>query len=73
MSALEYFPRIARYSRSIYDGAAMPPKPARAKQINLRITAEEEKRFRELAESAGMSLAGWCRVQLRRAAEMPTA
>ncbi len=53
--------------------SAMARTPSRDEQINIRVTDDELEKFRALATDAGLSLAAWCRIQLRRAAGLPTA
>lgn len=51
----------------------MAKAPSRDEQINIRVTQDEAEKFKALAAEAGLSLAAWCRIQLRRAAGLPTA
>lgn len=55
----------------------MPPKKKskrkrRGKVIGFRATEGEHETFQTLAEAADLTLSQWMRLQLRRAANMPT-
>lgn len=43
---------------------------ARNKQLNVALSAEEQKAIRDSADEAGLELSAWCRVVLRTAAGM---
>jgi hypothetical protein len=52
-------------------GRGRPPKgsgPTKSKGILLRLDEKEKEAFKEAADIAGLSLAGWIRERLRRAA-----